>query len=894
MTKEVLINKNRRRLLPGFLLTVFITACSANPHYQSVLALQPDGYWPADEGDGTVLHDRSGRGNDGTLHGAGWDSGYLNFTKPVQYALIPSIAEYRSNEISLGGWVFTRSVYDKTGIHLIGNGYRNTGITLDTLYHGKRPPPFETPSGGISVVLAENGAMMKFGSNDPALRSESLERSLTTNHWEHILVTVQEDIARLYINGELVQEKTNISYDCTEMPFVVGIQADLADINQWWNRSLNGQVADLVLFNRALTEEEIKRLAGLRPAAVSPAPPATVAMESPAPVSETKQPLSVLIADLKGADAEKKLAAVRSLAQKRSEAGAALPMLISELQTIIDQEGAHLLRSNELLRNALIWSLQTIDPSDPASRTLLGIALAKPVFDSLDLSDPFFSEVVPLIEQERYMDALELYYELPLSEEVIVSPAGELPYTGQVNMKGDIHYSPIVHHEGCTYIAGVKWVTPEELAEHPRAADWEERSDPWPARAVITKIAADGRQTTATIEGDDFIFSASDAKMHGWSLGVDRDGYLHLTGAMHNIIMNERFIPGSLEKLGLTRSDDFRDTTAPNIMYWVSEKPGDISSFKFMGRRDNPRTIPVFQGLNYMSFERDRLGNLYLFGRIYTQGMQAFGLCRYDPDTRRWTTLGGFAPDMKKADPAWANLQIISGDMGVVRSLLVEADNPRTKAIFWDKGSSWYAYSRGCLRFDRQNRMHFSVPLRAIGPDGIMVSYALYAYSDDLGETFHRADGSPINALPMSASPGPGQADVLGEAGSTIVYFDASGIPGVWGGICVYWHAGLGKWQSFKPPVGGLSNVFPDRRGIITWRSEGGESMWRSAGHGLPGKKHEITQLPFDKGRRNYTNNMDWRAFYDDGTWMAVQVRYQERIKPPTLWNIKFTQEQPQ
>jgi hypothetical protein len=458
-------------------------------------------------------------------------------------------------------------------------------------------------------------------------------------------------------------------------------------------------------------------------------------------------------------------------------------------------------------------------------------------------------------------------------------------------MKGDIHYTPIVHYKGSTYIAGVEWVSKEELAGLPQAASWKEVSGEWPARAVITKIDPDGKQTTVRLEGDGFIFSAFDQKMHGWSLGVDRDGYLHLTGAMHNIVIYDRFIPGSLEKLGLTRNDDFQEGTAPNIMYWVSEKPGDITSFKFMGRRDNPRTIPVLQGLNYMSVEQDRLGNLYIFGRIYCQGMQAFALCRYDADSKRWKNLGGFAPDMKKVDPVWANLQIMSGDLGLIRSLQVEAANPRTKAIFWDKGSSWYAFSRGCLRFDKQNRLHFSVPLRSIGPDGIMVSQALYAYSDDCGETFHRADGTPIS-LPMGGVPGPNQADVLGEAGSTIVYFDAHGIPAVLGNAPYYWHSGAGRWIAFEaPPTGGLSNVFPDSRGFITWRSEGGEKMWRSAGHGFAGKLHEIAEIPFDKGKRNYTSNADWREFYDNGNWLSVQVRYQEREKHPSLYRIQFRAE---
>jgi hypothetical protein len=854
--------------------------------HQAVLRLKPTGYWPADEGAGDVLHDRSGNGNHGVIYNAGWNGGFLNFTGGSQWVEISSIDKYNADEISIGGWVQNRGFYDITGPHLIGNGYRNTGITLKTLCDGKPIPHFGKPSDGVSLVLAKNGISVLCGNQKDAVGSVENRIFLDLNTWEHVLFTFANGIGKLYINGELVQEKSELTYQWTDMPFVVGIQADLAPVNQWWNSSLDGQIAGLVLFTRALNADEVRSLAGQAPPPVSYDRPVEVSQDSVVP--EEARTIAQRIADTEDADAFKRLEAIRALAKEKEGAKQALPALIRQLQEIIDAEGAHLLRSNELLRNALIWALEEIDLAQPQVRDLLGVALAKPMFDSFDMIDPFFSEIRPLVKKGQYMDAHDLYRTLPLKEAAMVTKIGELPYAGQVNMKGDIHYTPIVHHNGSSYIAGVEWVSKQELVKYPQASEWEEANDPWIARVKITKIDPDGQQTTVTLEGDDFIFSASDAKMWGWSLGVDRDGYLHLTGGMHNIVMPERYIPGSFEKLGLSRV--YEDENFPNVMYWISEKPGDITTFKFAGQRNNPRTIPVLQGLNYMSIESDRNGALYIFGRIYAQGMQAFGLYRYDPETRHWNALGGFPPDMKKEDPAWANLQVISGDVGVVRSLQVDAKHPHTKAIFWDKGYSWYAFSRGCLRFDKQNRMHFTVPLRSIGSDGIMVSQALYAYSDDCGETFHRADGTPVQ-LPMGGVPGPHQADVLGEAGSTIVYFDANGIPGVFGAggeATVYWHTGLGKWQSFKPPLGGLSNVFPDSRGIITWRSEGGEKMWRSAGHGLDGKMHAISELPFEKGKRNYTNNTDWREFYDTGRWVAVQVRYSEREKNIPFFDVNF------
>ena len=600
----------------------------------------------------------------------------------------------------------------------------------------------------------------------------------------------------------------------------------------------------------------------------------------------TTKPLPQLIADLQSPNRDTQLTAARSLAQLQEQAKPALPTLIQILQEIVDRDGIHLLRSNELWRNALIWALEEIDPMDPQARALLGLALAKPMFDSFDLESSFFDELRPLLDQERYMDALDLYRTLPLQEQAQVTKVGEIPYAGMVNMKGDRIYSPIIHYNGSTYVAGIEWVSKEELAQHPMAKDWSATQSLWVGRVKVTQIDPNGQQTTISLEGDDFIIHVSDEKMRGWSLGVDQHGHLHLMGGLHNWINPAEYIPGSFEKLGLSRN--FADDNYPTMMYWVSQKPGDITSFEFVGQRHNPRSIPMLQGLNYMPFERDRNGVLYAFGRIYVQGQQAFGLYRYDANAQKWTALGGYAPDVKKEFPIWANHNIVTGDVGLIRSMRSPHDAPINKAIFWERGTSWYNFSRGMLRFDQSNRLHFSVPLNSIGPDGIMASQALYAYSDDGGETFHRADGTEIKSLPMTSSAGPGQADSVGLAGSTRVYFDAHGIPAVLGQDLRYWHTGLGQWVKAEAPMGGLSNIFTGNNGIITYRSEGGEMMWRGAGHGLAGRYHDIDQLPFDKGKRNYTNNVDWREFYENGRWRSVQTRYRDRVYRPHIHDIEF------
>lgn len=102
-------------LLGGLLWQTGGTAIAADepgPRHASVLALNPVGYWPADEGSGDVLHDRTRNANHGSLHSVPWDADkrLLDFTGAYQWAEIPNHPEYQSPAFSMGGWVFTRKI----------------------------------------------------------------------------------------------------------------------------------------------------------------------------------------------------------------------------------------------------------------------------------------------------------------------------------------------------------------------------------------------------------------------------------------------------------------------------------------------------------------------------------------------------------------------------------------------------------------------------------------------------------------------------------------------------------------------------------------------------------------------------------------------------------------
>lgn len=212
---------------------------------------------------------------------------------------------------------------------------------------------------------------------------------------------------------------------------------------------------------------------------------------------------------------------------------------------------------------------------------------------------------------------------------------------------------------------------------------------------------------------------------HEFSMGIDKDGYIHVTGDMHNFPQAQI-------------SPDLPNAyTSANILYWKSKNPGDISAFEFMG--NTSATIPG-EGWTYGHFNTDNNGVLYYMSRTlartyyYQNGGRGLGLYRYNTSTQSWTALGTTAPISDASYPviAWE----LSGQ----------------------NGGSYQQY-KGGIQFDVNNRMYITSGMNTQnGP--AQVNSIIFAYSDDGGNTFLRADGSSIS-LPMQVASGARQADVI-------------------------------------------------------------------------------------------------------------------------------------
>jgi len=759
--------------------------------YRVVRDLQPVGYWPADEGTGDVLHDRSGNDNHGRLISTPWRDGLLNFTTDVyQWAQIPHDPRYASQAFTIGGWVFSRRTYKTSRVLFIGQPWM-PGAS------GSRWVGW----GGRQDV---DGALLKFGaaSEDPAhvlievvsgkkadaIGSAASNTGMPINAWQHVLYAYDESgTGSLYLNGRLVRSASGVPFKPVETPLVIG-----GDLEQWgvWppgGRALDGSVRDMVVFDRALAPEEVEGLYKATAPSVRPT-------ESRHDAAEEIPDLPLLVRTLQdeGLSREERAKTALALAGMGEDAAAVVPTLVVALESILEREGARLPRIEDILRNAIMRALLDIAEQDEGVRDVLGRALAKPVLDSLDLTKAYLADIRPLVETGRYMDALDAYRthlqtlpqlpghrywghacaddvraSLPLREEYFDAylskgnPFSDAPYRPTGCRPAD--YTPIDVHDGHVYMTVVERLS-QAQAEEEYQRSLKDLAPAGPgtdakwSRVKIIRIDAEGDEQEALLEGDWFIFDARDAKMDGWAVGVDQDGYVHVIGGQHNSPNRANYIPGSWEKMGIAPGDG-----RPSAMYWVSTEPGNISSFEFVGQRGNPRSVPC-GWMNYMNFARSPDGTLFLYGRDH---IWTWGLYRYDANARRWTGPGGSTTAMldraKATASAWSDR--------LAGTVPYYGPTPaRVLVAAWQPGAYNFNRSSWGVRFDRTGRMHVQMGIWGVGENGRMTNGPVYAYSDDLGDTFRRADGTRLK-LPLTVNPVPGHhADMAFH--STRQWFD--------------------------------------------------------------------------------------------------------------------------
>jgi len=185
-------------------------------------------------GSGTTWNDISGFGHTVTLHnGASFDTNGISFDyTQSQYGDFAPTSMFANNDMTAIGWVYVRSYQTWSRLFDFGNGSGGDNVLVAVTQGTSGIPVFST-----------NGADNIYSG-----------QTLPLNQWAQVVAVQSGTTGIIYINGQQVASSTNngIANDTRNYNYI-------ARSNWGGDAYLDGKIASLKIYNRALTQIEILR-----------------------------------------------------------------------------------------------------------------------------------------------------------------------------------------------------------------------------------------------------------------------------------------------------------------------------------------------------------------------------------------------------------------------------------------------------------------------------------------------------------------------------------------------------------------------------------------------------------------------------------------------------------
>ena len=224
---------------------------------------------------GATLVDSSGNNQSAPLTGAySFGAGVTGTALTIGggYATLPTGVVSSYNDITVAAWVKVTTLQQWSRIFDFGSGI---GIYMFLT------PQADTGKLRFAITTNSNGAEEHV--DGPAL---------TANAWTHLAVTLSGDTATLYVNGVAVASNDTFTLHPTNMGPTT---QNYIGKSQWNDPALQGSIDDFRIYSRALTAEQLAKLAQTVEVVVP-------ASASPTPVTGTTTALIVLGADQGGSE----------------------------------------------------------------------------------------------------------------------------------------------------------------------------------------------------------------------------------------------------------------------------------------------------------------------------------------------------------------------------------------------------------------------------------------------------------------------------------------------------------------------------------------------------------------------------------------------------------------
>lgn len=314
----------------------------------------------------------------------------------------------------------------------------------------------------------------------------------------------------------------------------------------------------------------------------------------------------------------------------------------------------------------------------------------------------------------------------------IVSPTVEFSVPLTIANGPNEPFTPMVHYNNNTYLVYVD-------------AN---------ARPLVVQKSCNDTLVTVPLDSNPDYTAFLDGH-HRFSIGIDKNGYLHIAGDMH-------FYPTVPANYLPLR---YQNQT---ILYWVSNAPYDITKgFSFAGGLNASTAIPG-QFWNQGHFFNDNNQELYYTAMIRSvynvayrlTGEMGVGLYKYNAATHSWTALGA-TPPVNPSNPAGTQY---------------------FTSLYWDYSGfgspagqpQWFNNYWPAFQFDNQNTLHFSLSVNT-SINIIGETRVVYAKSFDGGVTWYKANGKTSIPLPLGGMDGnPNLADVVADFGTTVIGVNTS------------------------------------------------------------------------------------------------------------------------
>jgi len=215
------------------------------------------GYWKFNEGSGNTVYDSSGNNRDGTIHGAKWDYGKvdyaLKFDGTDDYVSLPTLYSSRPTSLTVTAWI--KSQFNHAG-YIVYNGYNGEFL----LHNGERLR--DGPVYGRYPDLASFSVKLADGT-----WYDVYSLPLTPNTWHHLTgVWIKGVSLKIYVDGVLASENKAIpNYDLYDPGSNYYTSIGVYCRGRETDTFFEGLIDEVRVYIRALSDTEIKTLASATP-----------------------------------------------------------------------------------------------------------------------------------------------------------------------------------------------------------------------------------------------------------------------------------------------------------------------------------------------------------------------------------------------------------------------------------------------------------------------------------------------------------------------------------------------------------------------------------------------------------------------------------------------------